>query len=307
MVKYFHIGLHKTGTTFFQKEIFPKLNLNYNNDAYLLNLILTYDLIYVSYLYKNNSLNFNFDLISCEALSGHLLHNSINLSNVLNNIYFLYPNSKIILFIRKQDKLALSNYLQYIKIGGTKNITSLYNSLNLNSDSFWCNKSKINLSSFLFYPYIEFIVKLFGKKNLLIIPFEKFVENSDLVVDDLCTFMNCKTPKYENKIINAKLGVFRIRLFKFFNHFKRSFLNPDGLYIGIPIYLFKQKRWAHVTFRGLLNKYNYLDKWDNFINKFDPPYRDKTGTCKKILEMCKEDNKKLDKKYKLGLKKYGYY
>ncbi|MDD3178667.1 MAG: hypothetical protein PHR26_04060 [Candidatus ainarchaeum sp.] len=143
MIIIFHIGLHKTGSTFFQKEIFPKLNLNYVDftDFKYFNRLIFDDVLY----FKKFKLKSG--LYSSEHLSGWIEERVINRKDILDKLYLIQKKSKIILFIRKQDSLAKSMYLQTIKTGSTLSLKSFYN-LNNRRDS----------RKFLFLIYLIFII-----------------------------------------------------------------------------------------------------------------------------------------------------
>jgi hypothetical protein len=102
-----HLGMHKTGTSFLQKEVFPKLEgVNYLYKPYKI-----WDLIL-----KENKIN----LISGEAFSHSMPHNCLNQANTLKLLKKLFPNAKIILGVRDEDTWLRSCYSEYIKTGGRK-------------------------------------------------------------------------------------------------------------------------------------------------------------------------------------------
>ena len=221
MVNVFHIGLHKTGTTFFQKSVFNNIkDISYYNvfkEGELYRYLITNDYIYNKTINKK----FNYkgtNLFSCEEFSGRVDVNSINLSNILNNINYYFDDVKISFFIRRQDKFALSNYLQAVKGGQTLSLKSFYHFI---FSSFRIRMSPyINISSFLYLFYIDYICKLFGKKNLLLIPYEEFCESPYFVIKKMCDFIGCNVPMYKNEKVNAKFGYYRVLIFRFLIYFR---------------------------------------------------------------------------------------
>jgi hypothetical protein len=155
---------------------------------------------------------------------------------------------------------------------------------------------------FNYYNYCDFLISKFGKKNVLIIPYEEFNENNFKIFKRLDKFIGINRKLSIDNVEKIKINVSKGKIYYFLkkidNFFFRSFLYNNWGLKGIPYYNFNRKDFIYVTLSSLFSR---------FFGKFDIPYKDKTGTCKKILDMCKDDNKKLDKKYKLGLKKYGYY
>ena len=105
----FHIGLHKTGTTFLQRYVFPKLkNVNlFCTDGRPFNGI--EDL-------EKDKIN----LISIENLSGSpFSSNEFTRYTIMEELAKLYPNAKIIVTFRNKNSWLKSLYSQYIKTGGT--------------------------------------------------------------------------------------------------------------------------------------------------------------------------------------------
>ena len=110
-----HIGMHKTGTSFLQKEVFPKLE----NTFYAHN-----NQFFVPW---KEQLPINSDnmLLSYEGFSGFPWDNKQSRNNWLQsfdlNIKQLkkfFPDAIIIIFFRKHGDLITSLYKQYLHEGG---------------------------------------------------------------------------------------------------------------------------------------------------------------------------------------------
>ena len=85
--KIFHIGYHKTATTFVQKSILPQLSQDLSRDIF-----------------------------SYEGISGHRFKDNLQCGNFIKNIN---PEAKIIVTIRSQVTMFPSYYWLYVKEGGT--------------------------------------------------------------------------------------------------------------------------------------------------------------------------------------------
>ena len=85
-LKYIHVGIHRTGSTFLQNIIFPKLS---------------------------NSKS----IFSNEAISGSFFSPGYEDARELKS---LCPDVKIIIVLRNQHSLINSFYSLYLKVGGTK-------------------------------------------------------------------------------------------------------------------------------------------------------------------------------------------
>lgn len=292
----FHIGLPKTGSTYLQEMIFPKLkNINYINIAKE-NYFKDLDFDIPSQFFNSEKYSFKKKtLLSSEGLSGGFFNN-INVFVKFDNLINKFGNFKVIIFIRKQDDLAKSIYLQSIKTGSSISISRFFDKIiSKNPEKRKAFNPKIH--NFLYLEYIDYIVNKMGKNKVLIIPYEDLKKNPESTIKKICYFL--KVPKIKNipkKSKNVSLGNILALFLRFTNQFFRNRNNPNG-FINIKIFN------KNISLNSLIYR---LLKFD-FFRKINFPYKDKTGTCKRILEMCKENNKKLDKKYNLGLKKYGYY
>jgi hypothetical protein len=101
----FHIGLHKTGTTFMQRHVFsawPGLNyLRFRNLEYFLRLD-------PSQAY----------LVSCEGLSGSTFAPIGERLEAVRRLAEMFPRAKIIISFRRHGDYLASLYSQYLRYGG---------------------------------------------------------------------------------------------------------------------------------------------------------------------------------------------
>ena len=118
-----HIGLHKTGTTFLQKEVFPKI----------LNANLLVNKYQVCQLFIDND---KLNIISGEGFSLSMAHWGYTESQryeTLDHLKKLFPTAKIIVGVRNKESWLKSCYAQYIKTGGTKNLEEYFKSFTQDS------------------------------------------------------------------------------------------------------------------------------------------------------------------------------
>ncbi|UCH15518.1 MAG: hypothetical protein JSV22_06025, partial [Bacteroidales bacterium] len=121
-----HIGYPKTATSWLQKEFFPRAsNLTVANRKHIFRKIIEpYDFI-INYDEIRAWINKNYSgkvLFSDHGFTG--TNHSFGIRNYLirENAYRLnkiFPEAKIIIFIRNQPDIIASTYLQYLKAGGT--------------------------------------------------------------------------------------------------------------------------------------------------------------------------------------------
>jgi hypothetical protein len=301
---YLHIGLWKTGTTFLQKMIFPKLkNVNYiifRNDKEMLEVM---DKLRFSILSNDDSKKLQLvvstkllkdrNLISAEGLSGsaYFVHDNYR-SNILKNIEKVFTNFnvKIILGIREQSSIIVSLYKQYLYRGGTKSLTGFIDQMNQYQMS---RKGEDYFKRFEYGCYIDEIIKIFGKDNLYIYSFEELNKDKYTFLKNLLDFLGEKeVPEFEDIVYNRGYGKIQIKLARFLNRFFKSDLNPNGIlhYFRIPmIKRISQRDVGDLLQSRLIQKLIYKE--------YRMPYNLKLKIKKRYIQ----DNKRINEKYGLNL------
>lgn len=175
----FHIGYHKTGTTWFQKNFYPHVeNIHFVNNA----LLQKYFLIDHPNLFDAQECHQAFESskisVFCdEELSGNIhsggLHGCMT-KEVSYRIKEAFPNAKIVIFIRNQVSMVASIYAQYIKKGGTYGIDKyLYH-----DDNFDHRFPLFEFEHLNYYELIKHYIELFGRKNVKVFLYEDFLEDN---------------------------------------------------------------------------------------------------------------------------------
>jgi hypothetical protein len=188
---FFHVGLHKTGTTFLQRNVFPYIK----------------DLDYYGMDYRGFKFGKKINkktLVSHEQLSGK--PQSSNIDNRIEKLDLIkkhYPNASIIVFTRKKGWLK-SLYSTYIKSGNTLSYDRWYNEV--------FNKKYLDQES-----YVKEIKKRF--ENVFVESFERFKDNNDDTIKRLCSFMDVKVPEYKKEIVGKKLTKNKLLILRMFNYF----------------------------------------------------------------------------------------
>ena len=177
---FIQIGFQKCGTTFLEKNVYPKnSSLNVIQAAKYLDLEntllnhlilpdrLEFDLElfqqsfnkYYSPFYQKSKING----IMFEAFT-FLYERRFDRKNVIERLKVLFPKTKIIIFIRSQDTWLVSHYSQYIKSGGLLNFNDFIE-LQLNNPN-------LDAHYIDWYPLIRCIYEIFEKKNVLVSLYE---------------------------------------------------------------------------------------------------------------------------------------
>ena len=112
----FHIGLHKTGTTFLQQAVFPELD----------GFHLVRQMQDVRQLFSASPEDRL--LVTHEGLSGNPLEGSWwkEFKMYVRGISRFFPESTCILGFRRHDRLVRSLYKQYLHEGGTHGVSELF-------------------------------------------------------------------------------------------------------------------------------------------------------------------------------------
>ncbi|MGM0704242.1 MAG: hypothetical protein ACQEUG_17820 [Pseudomonadota bacterium] len=218
---YIHLGLHKTGSTFFQKRYFPIFN------AYK---SLRYDLpSFLEYVLHCNDLYFNDQealfilrkelkvanhlskklIISDEQFSGAPWDNANDRKKIFDRLNLIFPDASYILVLREQEEMVKSLYLEYIKKGGS---AKWYQFIG-------CKKNELSFSrgAYLdYYNYYNYVVQCTSEERILLLPYEWFCSEPRSFLEKIAQFIDEKQnvvpdnilSLHENKSIkgiNAKL------------------------------------------------------------------------------------------------------
>jgi hypothetical protein len=190
-----HVGYHKTATTWLQKHVFPKADLGFGMvDRQIVHkeLFAPYPLEYDMQLCRVTlqrrveeiqRLNC-YPVISHEPLSGHPHSGGWNCKEMAERLAALFPSSRILIVIREQRSAILSSYRQYVKVGGTASLERY-----VFPPERW--SAVIPLFRFDYFKYhylIEHYQKLFGKDQVLVLPYELFSTNPNEFVAEIVKF-----------------------------------------------------------------------------------------------------------------------
>lgn len=125
----FHIGYHKTGTTWFQVNYYPRIyDLQLISREETQKILLKPRPFDFSLDKVKNQINSNTQkrLVFCdEELSGNIHNGGLNgllTKEIGYRIKESFPNAIVVLFIRNQIDMIASVYNQYVKKGGTLSI-----------------------------------------------------------------------------------------------------------------------------------------------------------------------------------------
>jgi hypothetical protein len=297
-----HIGYPKTATSWLQKRLFP----------FVENFIFVDRRDIIERFIKPYALNFDpqqtrdfflekygSDLIlSLEGFLGNVHNFGLNgylTMEHANRIFSVFPEARIILFLRRQPDIIASFYYQYIAGGGNYSLKSFLN-----------HKTKqelngISLFSYEFFEYhhtLKLYHKLFSQEQVYTYLFEEFQEDTKTFIERFC-----KDHKFQiaqsNIDYRPVLERFRIgikHLFFISNLFTYRRIMNKYYIINIPYWF--------PTYKLILNR---LRRYKIFGPRPSSIKILKENNYNFIMEYYKRSNRKLIEMYGLnGICKYDY-
>tara|TARA_B100001287_G_scaffold91007_1_gene76274 strand:+ start:329 stop:1189 length:861 start_codon:yes stop_codon:yes gene_type:complete len=284
MKNLFHIGYHKTATTWFQKKFYPLLK-NYNQVDRSKIRDFFYENKYQDFSSKKNQ-------IFCdEELSGNI-HNGAYLGLLSENIatkISKFENPKVIIFIRNQYDIIVSSYLQYIKEGGNYSFSRYIEHKEFE------RSNRSSLFSFKHFDYKNLIHKyqsLIGKENVYIYLFEDFITDQELFISSFIKDHNLEIDlnKVDFKKNNNSYSYVSLFFARIINSFSRKNVLYKYYIIHLPfVYEYAREILRRIKIFPVRSRSFLNDEFRQIINK---KYSD--------------SNKSIEKEYNLDLDKYNY-
>jgi hypothetical protein len=244
---FIHVGLHKTASSFFQMEVFPRFktiqliaNPMTQRVSAFNHLIYADDCFYNKTLVEEelNKIKNKKILISDESMTGQPLNMLCNnKTTIANRLAELFPNAKIILFIRGQKALIMSLYSQYLVHNrGAKFLLELFRHPDYSDDLKIYPNYKNNIipefghysvhgfchfDCFLHYETIHLYKSLFKDVNVFL--YEEFHETPEgilLKLENILGETMDLTPINYNNKINQSMRYKEFHAIRFYNKSK---------------------------------------------------------------------------------------
>lgn len=209
MALFLHVGLHKTGTTFLQRNVFPKWK----------------DLTYVRWDGLEHFLRMDERrkyLVSREGLSGQFWAPHEERDLALQRLSAMLPGARILISFRRHDRYIVSAYKQYLQIGGTLSFREFFD---LDGDT-----GLMKRADFLFRRKVESVEKHFGHTPFVFLH-EEIVRDLGGLLRDMERFFGARAPalsEVEIRYRNKSVGYYPAKLLLRLNRMNRSELNPQG-------------------------------------------------------------------------------
>lgn len=301
-----HIGYHKTGTTFLQNKIFSDIQLfkNFSKgspksgveffipDAACENSSIfkvSSDAVSLSELHEPSRPL----VVSNEDLLGHSYSGGVWAKQIAENIKAKVPEAKIIITIRRQDKLAMSLYGHYLRGGGIASFDYFF------SEKFNLQIPFFNLGFFDFYECYQYYCRNFGEKNVLILPYEQLLASPTAYFNSLYEF--CEIPISEELLSKSILALEN----RFNVSDKRHFFLLHNLRV---LNIFSSPRNLNLGFSLNLHANGVVKLLSFLVPKAlaDSFYNEKLSLIRERCKFLSESNTLLSEKIGIELNKFNY-
>lgn len=310
----FHVGIHRTGTTFLQTRCYPFLT-----DVHLVcreNYSASDTGSFTDRLARlagANPLFLDLDaeqavlerclarvdqrtvLISMERWFGSMWHGFSNNQINSQTLRHLFPAARIILTIRRQDTLLESLYRQILRGYGYPTVDCFLNLVDGRFLELGQNHTyfpSINPRTLDFHGYVRNYAALFGDENVLVLPLERMVQDPRGYFETLCGFIGTE-PYYPDTAqpVHEGYSLLSSRIALVLNRFVRVNRRGAG---SLPRFL-PPRPLRHVLT-------NVVDRHAHTKGQL---IDDRTRRL--VMDLLGDSNRALDEDLGLGLRPYGYY
>ncbi len=254
---YFHVGMGKTGSTYVQYKFFPKLK----------------NVFYIQRTKYRKSV----DIIAKTDATKYLVSNEFDRRLFVEVDWFTsrYPQTKIIIVLRRQDSWIASQYRRFVKNGFSGSIEEF---IDLKNDRGEWKKEEL-----FFYPKIEYIERKTKHKPLVLL-YDELKENPFSFFDKIASYVGAEYDKNEvslapkhrsysekqlkfrrelNKVFSGQIKESQIRFFKVLQ--KIFFIYPirySALFVGalVPNALIPKGELIPKSYLHEIKEY-YAEDW----------------------------------------------
>lgn len=292
-----HIGLHKTGTTWFQKRFYPYVkNAVYIDRQVVREKILQPDIFQFNLEGTQRFFSASERVIICEEnLTTGIRGNLFVQDGLFKRLKEIFPEAIVVLFLRNQPDKIASTYCYYIKNnGGTFRFKQFIDYTHNNP----YNNFNFKPQNLLYHNLLELLYRCFNKEKVRVFFYEDFSMNNRAFLRKYCSSLeleiNLDTISFqrENERIRKRL----IPLARFLNLFTRPSIHHRNTLVPVP-------GWTRVNRRILngLNKYKLFGDPPSAIEIMGKENYDN------FFSYYKDSNRILLEKYGLhGVEEYGY-
>ncbi|MCV6637947.1 sulfotransferase [Candidatus Albibeggiatoa sp. nov. NOAA] len=293
-----HVGYHKTATTWLQLFYFP----NHPELAF----IAGHEGLW-QHLMSAHSLEFNAQstqqlfqpliqqslhtqqvpILSAERLSGNPHAGGFDNKDMADRLQAVFPQAKILIVIRHQPDAILSNYKQYIRVGGICNLTEY---LTPPEDG---RIPLFRLDNFAYHHLASYYAKLFGQDKVKVMLYEQFRQQPQAFIKELSQFIGVSSNQSfpTEQQVNTSMSDLGMVLKRQINKWHGN----DSLYPITPCCAWLTTRLSKTV--EYLDQKHYLDFYQSNL---------KQQVQNVIGHRFQQSNVQLAEQFQLDLAAYGY-
>jgi len=265
-----HIGYHKTGSTWIQKHLFDCPERGFFRLAAMAksnnrSAVSPAKRFSKNFIHKPNEKFYSLGeffpekmrellaecklmksgvpVLSQERLSGHPDTGGFDSEDICVRLSQVFDSPKIFIVIREQKSLISACYIDYLVMGGTKSLHDYMNPA--------CYRSpRFRKRFFMFHHLISMYQEVFGKENVLVLPYEMFRDEPAIYFQKLGSFSGVVIPDSlpVNYKVNVRVNTFLESKLRYLNWFVKR----GSLYERYPFYMGKSvKKFARSMKRKL--------------------------------------------------------
>lgn len=306
---FLHVGLHKTGTTFLQREVFPKLQSvrflrSPEISCLLTRLVAEEDSSFDPALYRrffDPLIESSPSLISDEGLCGSPYRLYVNQARTANRLAQIFPHAQIMVGIRRQDTMLRSLYLHLINSGDNISLEEFlgYEQGEFrNRYQYFLRGRYPNLSMFQYSHIGGMYAELFSDRVQFLV-YEHLCQDIADYVRSVCHMVGePKVPHFRSVVHNRSYGFYQLQIARFLNRFFYSDMNPHGLIPGFWLPGLKLHRFNRVLI------HDWVCRWFDLWPKNNAIMPETLGDS--ILEYYSQSNAAFEQRWQLGLNQWGY-
>ena len=220
-----HIGYPKTGSTWLQQQVFPRLSLPYGNADPRLRAAMTRLILDDAFDPADVRLKPPV-LFSDEAICGDMFADVSHGFRSAERLHAVAPNARVLVLVRRQPDMVRSLYAQYVNMGG---IGSL--------DDFLAGRAAGCLFTHQHLEYDRLVThyaELFGRERVLVAPYERLRADPLDFVRRLCGELELDVPDVRVTWPNRSLSPAGQAALRGWNRaFRASRFNPRPL-VALP-------------------------------------------------------------------------
>jgi len=295
----FHIGYHKTATTWFQNRFYPAVSnaavvpRDRLRELLILPRALDFD---VGLLHAELAAADGRKIFCDEELSGNIHtggHHGCLTVDLARRLHAAAPEAQVVVFLRNQIDMIASVYRQYVRVGGTYGIDRYLHHVGIRP-----NRAPLfDLGHFDYHRLVGHYVDLFGRERVKVCLFEDFKrDNRGFLANyarDLELEVDLEAIDYSTDL--PAYGDWSVRFARLLNVFSRDELPFKYYLVHVP----RLHSWGHRMLTGW-NQLSWFKKSSPAKQYLGP------DNVAEIESRFAESNAALQGEFGLDLKANGY-